>query len=281
MLASIVFVLVTTSVFFLSLVIYSVLLKAYEKYREYYSVRTSDDLRDVFLFVDPRQLLVLNVASMVLFGIFGFVFGGLFYCLLFASGGFFLPTLLVRRYRKARLKKFNTQLVDALNGMSGALRAGLTLQQAIEQIAREAPAPLSQEFGLFVKELKFGVSFEDAFVNMARNVGSDDLELVVTSANIARQLGGNMAEMFETISTTVRERFRLEGKIDALTSQGKLSGWIIAALPFALLLIIRMMRPDLVNPMMEHIFGYVLIFSMLVMEALGMFFIQRIVNIDV
>ena len=94
---------------------------------------------------------------------------------------------------------------------------------------------------------------------MAKRVGSDDLELVVVSTNIARQLGGNMAEMFETISSTIRERFRLEGKIDAITAQGKLQGWVVAAMPLILGLVLNYMRPDLMEPMLDHWFGYVLV----------------------
>src|SRR5437868_14355744 len=117
--------------------------------------------------------------------------------------------------------------------------------------------PLSMEFGLFVEEAKLGVPIEEALVNMCKRVGSDDLELVVTATNIARQLGGNMAEMFETISGTIRERFRLEGKIDAITSQGRMQGWIVSSMPLFMGLILNYMRPDLMGPMMNHMFGYV------------------------
>jgi tight adherence protein B len=116
---------------------------------------------------------------------------------------------------------------------------------------------------------------------MGRRVGSDDLELVVVATNIARQLGGNMAEMFETISTVIRERFRIEGKIDALTSQGKLQGWIVAAMPACLGMMLNYMRPDLMEPMMDHIFGYILVFVVAIMEVMGILIIRRIVNIDI
>jgi tight adherence protein B len=195
--------------------------------------------------------------------------------------GFFMPMLLVRYYRTRRIKKFNVQLVDALQAMANAFKAGLTFPQAIEHVSREAMAPLQQEFGLFVKEVKLGVPLEEALVNMAKRVGSDDLELTVVSTNIARQLGGNMAEMFETISATIRERFRLEGKIDALTSQGKLQGWIVASMPLVLGLVLNNMRPDLMEPMMNHWFGYVLVGIVGIMEALGIFMIRRIVNVNV
>jgi tight adherence protein B len=281
MLAGIVLLLVTGSVFFFSLVIFTVLAKAYEQYQERYVAKSMNDLSDMFLFIDPRQMLVLNVASMCLLGILSYILFNPILCVGATIFGFFLPMLMVKYYRKRRIKKFNVQLVDALQAMANAFKAGLTFPQAIEHVSKEALPPLSQEFGLFVKEVKLGVPLEEALVNMAKRVGSDDLELVVVSTNIARQLGGNMAEMFETISTVIRERFRLEGKIDALTSQGKLQGWIVAAMPAVLGMVLNSMRPDLMEPMMNHLFGYILVTLIAIMEVLGILIIRRIVNIDI
>ncbi|MFL5357172.1 type II secretion system F family protein [Archangium sp.] len=281
MLAGIVLLLVTGSVFFFSLVIFTVLAKAYEQYQERYVVKSMNDLSDMFLFIDARQLLVLNIASMCLLGILSYIIFNPILCVGATILGFFLPIMLVKHYRKQRIKKFNVQLVDALQAMANAFKAGLTFPQAIEHVAREAQPPLAQEFGLFVKEVKLGVPLEEALVNMGRRVGSDDLELVVVATNIARQLGGNMAEMFETISSVIRERFRLEGKIDALTAQGKLQGWVVAAMPAILGMVLNYMRPDLMEPMMDHWFGYVLVSIIAVMEVLGVIIIRRIVNIDI
>jgi tight adherence protein B len=281
MLPGIVLLLVTGSVFFFSLVIFGVLSKAYEQYQERYVVKSMNDLSDMFLFIDPRQMLILNIASMCLCGIMSYVILNPLVAVLMTIFGFFLPMLLVKYYRRRRIRKFNTQLVDALQAMANAFKAGLTFPQAIEHVSKEAPPPLSQEFSLFVKEVKLGVPLEEALINMGKRVGSDDLELVVVSTNIARQLGGNMAEMFETISATIRERFRLEGKIDAITSQGKLQGWVVSAMPAVLGLVLNSMRPDLMQPMLNHIFGYVLVACICVMEALGVLIIRRIVNIDI
>jgi tight adherence protein B len=281
MLPGIVLLLVTGSVFFFSLVIFGVMSKAYEQYQERYVVKSMNDLSDMFLFIDPRQMLILNVACMCLLGIISYIMLNPLICVGATIVGFFLPMWLVKYYRQRRIRKFNVQLVDALQAMANAFKAGLTFPQAIETVAKEAQAPLSQEFGLFVKEVKLGVPLEEALVNMGRRVGSDDLELVVVSTNIARQLGGNMAEMFETLSGTIRERFRLEGKIDALTSQGKLQGWVVAAMPLILGLVLNYMRPDLMQPMLDHIFGYILVGVIAVMELMGIFIIRRIVNIDI
>jgi tight adherence protein B len=281
MLPGIVFLLVTASVFFFVLVIAGVLSRAYEKYQERYVVRSMNDLSDMFLFIDPRQMLVLNVASMCLNGMLAWVFFNPLVAVAATIFGFYLPMILVRYYRKRRIKRFNAQLVDALQAMANAFKAGLTFPQAIEHVSREAMAPLAQEFTLFVKEVKLGVPLEEALINMSKRVGSEDLELVVVSTNIARQLGGNMAEMFETISATIRERFRLEGKIDALTSQGKLQGWVVAAMPAILGMVLNAMRSDLMQPMLNHLFGYILVFIIIAMEALGVLIIRRIVNIDI
>lgn len=281
MLASLVLILVTGSVFFFSLVIFGVLSRAFEQYQERYVVKSMNDLSDMFLFIDARQLLVLNICTTALAITGGLIFTGPVMTFFLGIAGFFLPMMAVRYYRARRIKRFNTQLVDALQAMANAFKAGLTFPQAIEHVSREAQSPLQQEFGLFVKEIKLGVPLEEALINMAKRVGSDDLELVVVATNIARQLGGNMAEMFETLAGTIRERFRLEGKIDAMTAQGKMQGWIVAAMPLSLGFVLNYMRPDLMEPMLDHWFGYILIAVVFIMETLGVFLIRRITTIDV
>ena len=281
MFAAIAGLLFAGSTLFLSLVVFGVLSKAYEQYQERYIVKSMNDLSDMFLFIDPRQMLILNVASMFLLGIFSYLVINPLVAIGATCFGFFLPMLLVKHYRRRRIRRFNAQLVDALQAMANAFKAGLTFQQSIEQVSKDSLAPLQQEFGLFVKEVKLGVPLEEALGNMSRRVGSDDLELVATSTNIARQLGGNMAEMYETLSGTIRERFRLEGKIDALTAQGKLQGWVVSAMPLILGVVLNYMRPDLMQPMLEHIFGYILVLAIILMEILGILLIRRITNIDI
>ncbi len=269
------------SVFFFCLVTAGVLTKAFEQYQERYVTKSMSDLSDMFLFIDARQMLVLNVSMFFLSAILGYLLLNPLMAVIMAGAGFFFPMLLIRFYRRRRIHKFNIQLVDALQAMANAFKAGLTFPQAIDHISKDAMAPLSQEFGLFVKEVKLGVPLEEALINMGKRVGSEDLDLVVVSTNIARQLGGNMAEMFETISATIRERFRLEGKIDAITSQGRMQGWIVSALPVLLGLVLNYMRPDLMEPMLDHWFGMVLVAAIALMEFLGILIIRKIVAIDV
>ena len=271
----------SAAVFFLALVALNVLHKAFCEYQRRYVVKSMNELSDMFLFIDPGQILLLNLAALLALAALGYWLGGAFIASLLAGAGFFAPSAAVRFYRARRIKRFDGQLSEALQQLANALRAGLTFPQAMEQIGREAQAPLRQEFGLFGKEVKLGVPLEEALNEMAARVGSEDLQLVATATNIARQLGGNMAEMFETIAATIRERFRLEGKIASVTSQGKLQGMIVALLPLGIGLFFNWYRPDLMEPMFESAFGYVLVFGILLLESIGFLLIRRIVAIDV
>jgi tight adherence protein B len=269
------------SVFLFALLVIGVFNRALERYQEKYLVKSMNDLSDMFLFIDSRQLLILNVSITALFVLVGLLFVGMFFTIILGFVGFFTPTILVRFFKARRLKKFNVQLVDSLQAMSNAFKAGLSFPQAMEHVTIDGKAPLAQEFGLFIREIKLGVQLDEALQNLANRVRCEDLDLVVTSTIIARQLGGNMAEMFDTIAATIRERFRLEGKIRALTAQGKLQGWVVASMPLVLGLVLNYIRPDLMEPMFDHWFGYMLVLVIAFFELLGIFFIRKIVNIDV
>jgi tight adherence protein B len=265
---ALVFLFTTASIFFFAFLALDVLQRAFEQYQLRYVTKSMNDLSDMFLFIEPGQIILLNFIAFVIVAAVGYWLGGYFFGSIAAVGGFFMPIGAVRYYRKRQQ-------------MSNALRAGLTFQQAVEQVGKESNAPLRQEFGLFIKEIKLGVPVEEAMINMSNRVGSEDLELVSTSTNIARQLGGNMAEMFEVIAATIRERFRLEGKIGALTSQGKMQGWVVSSLPLFLGLFLNWYRPDLMEPMFENAYGYVLISVIIILETIGFLLIRRIVAIDV
>jgi len=281
MAASLVALFTAGSIFFFAFMALDVLQRAFEQYKLRYVTKSMNDLSDMFLFLDPGQILLLNLAAFIVLTALGYLVGGFFFAALAGVAGFFAPIGAVRFYRARRIRLFNAQLTESLQQMSNALRAGLTFQQAMDQIGRESSPPLRQEFALFTKEVKLGVPVEEALVNLANRVGSEDLELVATSTNIARQLGGNLAEMFETIAATIRERFRLEGKIAALTSQGKLQGWVVSSLPLLLGLFLNWYRPDLMEPMFEHAYGYILISLIILLEAIGFLLIRKIVAIDV
>lgn len=264
-----------------ALVILNVLNKGLAEYEKRYLEESSNTLTEMFIFVDGRQILLITVLSAIVLGLLGLLIFNWYIATLLVFIGFILPFSIIKKLRARRIRQFDEQLVDALVQMSSAFRAGLSLAQAAQSVAEEMPRPLSQEFQLFLKEVKLGVQMDEALINMADRVGSENLLLVVTATNVSRKLGGNLAEMFDTISTTIRDRFQIEGRVQALTAMGRMQGWVVGAMPLVMGLIFNFMRPDLMKPMLQHTFGVVLILAIILMEVLGMLMIRKIVAIDV
>ncbi len=269
------------AVFFMSVLVIGVLRQAYSRYEEKYLAKHITDLSEMFFFVGPQQLIILTVAITTISAAIGLMLLGPVLTVIICIAGMMTPTLLVRFYRARRVRMFERQLVDALGAMASAFRAGMTFYQALDEIAKTSRPPLSQEFALTVREMRIGVNPEEALENLAGRVASDDLHLVVVSTNTARSVGGNMAEMFDTVSQTIRDRFRIEGRIRSLTAQGRLQGIIMGLMPVLVWLAFDSLRPDLTRPMMDHWFGYLIVGCVLFMELLGGLFIRKIINIKV
>lgn len=195
--------------------------------------------------------------------------------------GFFAPRIVVGARKSKRLKEFNDMLGDALNLMVNSLRAGYSTMQAMEVISKEMPIPISEEFGRVVLELQLGVTFDVAMNNLLRRVPSGDMDLVVTAMNVQREVGGNLAEVLDSISFTIRERVRIKGEIKVMTSQGRITGYLVTALPFILTILISLINPEFMGKMFTDPCGWILIGISLFLIMIGYFAINAIVNIEV
>lgn len=196
--------------------------------------------------------------------------------------GLFFPRIYVSRATSKRLIRFEQQLPDTLGLWVNALRSGFSVLQAMEAISRDAPEPTATEFKRVVQEVQLGIDVEDALEHLLSRVESEDLDLVVTAVNIQREVGGNLAEILETISHTIRERVKLKGEIRVLTSQGRMTGWLISLLPIAVALFLSVIQPGFMNPMFENrMCGWPMLGIGLALIGLGMAAIQKIVNIDI
>lgn len=201
------------------------------------------------------------------------------------------PRMYVNSASKRRMNAFNGQLGDALNLWVNALRSGYSVLQAMETIATELPPPISLEFERVIQEVRLGLSMEQALDNMYNRVPSDDLDLVITAVNIQREVGGNLAEVLDSISYTIRERVRIKGEVRTLTAQGRVSGWIISLLPIGLAGLLYIMNPDYVSQLwikeapfiIPNVFpcGWVLLAVGGIMIGSGAFAISKIVDIEV
>ena len=202
--------------------------------------------------------------------------------------GFMLPRFWLGRRKSSRLGSFNKQLPDTITLIANALRAGSSFLQAIELVVRESRPPISTEFGRVIREVNLGLPFDQALENMVRRVRSDDLELMATAISIQHQVGGNLAEILDSIAYTIRERVRIKGEIRTLTAQQRMSGYVVAGLPIGLAGILFIIAPNFMKPMFDNppgILGLpagviILIFGGFMM-FMGFLAIRRIVDIEV
>jgi tight adherence protein B len=161
--------------------------------------------------------------------------------------GFFAPRFYVKRQQTVRLRKFDDQLGDMLNLMTNGLRAGYSTMQALEAVSRELPSPISDEFRRLVQEMQIGIPMEKALENLMRRIPSEDLDFVVTAINVQREVGGNLSEILDTISFTIRERVRIKGEIRVMTANVRTSGTIMSLIPVGLALALWFISPDYIG----------------------------------
>jgi tight adherence protein B len=212
------------------------------------------------------------LARTLVFGIVGLVVG------------VFVPGIYVSQAQKKRLRKFDDQLGDMLNLTVNGLRAGYSTLQAMEAVSRELPPPICDEFRRVVQEMQLGLTMEDSLDHILRRIRSDDLDLVVTAINVQREVGGNLAEILDVISYTIRERVRIKGEINSLTAQGRATAWVISGLPLALMAILFIVnRPymmEFINPDTRNC-GIPMLCLGGGMIGSGFYIVQRMVKIDI
>jgi tight adherence protein B len=243
----------------------------------------STQLARADLKITPGEFIVLTITSILGTGLITYVvmhrnliltLGGLVL-------GFFLPRFYVKFRQAKRLRAFNSQLGDAINLLANGLRSGYSLLQAMDAVASEMPPPISEEFQRVVREIGLGLSNERAMNNMLRRIPSDDLDLMITAINVQHEVGGNLAEILEVISHTIRERIRIKGEIRVLTSQQMLSGYVVSFLPIGLGLLLYLMNPEYMGAMFQEPCGWAMIAVGLISMTVGFVIIRKIVNIEV
>jgi tight adherence protein B len=230
------------------------------RFAEYYYIRIGASLGLgvlLFVFRDPIS------------GVIGFLLG------------YMLPRIWVGRRISGRLSAFNKQLPDTITLLSNSLRAGSSFLQSIELVSREGGPPMSDEMGRVVREVNLGLGMEEALHNLVRRIKSDDLDLMVTAIGIQQQVGGNLAEILDTIAFTIRERVRIKGEINTLTAQGRVSGYLVAFLPIGLGAVLNIINPAFMQPLFTQTIGRILIGVGVVMMTIGFLAIRKITDIKV
>ncbi len=228
----------------------------------------------------PAVMFLLSVVFPALANPFVLLIGALI--------GFMIPRFWLNRRKNGRLNQFNKQLPDTITLIANGLRAGSSFLQAIELVVREARPPVSTEFARVIREVNLGLGFDDALENMVRRVRSDDLELMATAISIQHNVGGNLAEILDSIAYTIRERVRIKGEIRTLTAQQRLSGYVVGFLPIGLAGFLFIAAPGFMSPMFDDSVsvaglpaGVIILIVGGFMMFIGFMFIRKIVDIEV
>lgn len=242
------------------------------------------DEQFIFLSLDHLWTVKLVIAFMVGLAVYGLtinfkepfpmVFGIMGFLL-----GFHLIEIVLYRMRIRRRRLFADQLIDALVLMSNGMRAGYSIQQAIELVAQEAKPPISQEFELIMREYKVGENFDAALRNCIDRTRDGDFKLVVEAITISRQLGGNLTEVFERIVSMVRERKIIAGKADAMTAQGRLQAAVVGLMPYVFIILVSKINPELMRLLWTTVSGVLLLLLVVVLDLLGYLWVRKIATI--
>jgi tight adherence protein B len=244
------------------------------------SIRT--DLARADLKLRVAEFMMLTMLSVVFFFLLArLLFGSPLLGLLFGVIGFFVPRIYVNMRKGRRINAFNDQLGDTITLLANSLRSGYTIVQSMNTVAEQLPDPIAAEFRRVTQEITLGLHYEEALNNMLRRVPSDDLDLMITAVNIQGKVGGNLAEILDTIGHTIRERVRIKGEIRVLTAQQMISGYILTGLPVALGLILYLINRSYMGRMFTDPCGWIMLGASALMIFIGFMIIRKIVNIEV
>ncbi len=253
-----------------------------KRYRAHFTERTKFQIDEFFLFIDVKKLFLVNLSLMSLAAVATYAVTG---TVLLAVPVFFAcalaPRLLYAYMRQRRLDMFEYQLPDALMMLAGGARAGVAVNAAIAQMVGEAPAPVGQEFSLLLREQRLGVTMEQSLNNLGRRMPTQSTALVVSAMRVASETGGGLAETLERTSSTIRSRLQMEGKIRALTAQGKLQAIVVGLLPLLLMLILNYMEPQAMALLWHSRAGWATLAVLVILEFMGIYVIRKIIAIDV
>lgn len=239
-----------------------------------------EELLKADILLRAEEFIGITILAGFTGGVLGDFFNGTGAAIVFSLLGLFVPVIFLNMKKKARMNKLSSQMGDCLTVMTNSLRAGFSFLQTMDQVGKELPAPLGAEFARTTREIGFGLTAEDALKNMAKRLESDDLDLMVTAVLIQRQIGGNLAEILDNISHTIKERVRIKGEIRTLTAQARMSGWIIGLLPVVLFAALTVMSPEYMSLFFQTKMGWMLLGGGVVSELFGVFIISRIVKVE-
>ena len=262
------------------------------KYKEKFLEETAAEMEDVLLTLPPGTIFDLSLALSAIAAFLATAAVGFYadelsiprlviVALIAAVAAFPVPRVILKHIRRERMNKFNLQLEDALLSISGSLKAGFSINQALDGIASQNRSPISFEFRLLMHELRLGVPLDTALEKMNKRLDSPDFELVAIAIITARQTGGELTAILERLAGVIRERVRITGRIKALTAQGRMQAVIIGLMPFALFAAMLYVAPDMMNSFFSSVIGILFLIGVIILDVTGFIIIRKITTIDI
>ncbi|MFT4729931.1 MAG: tight adherence protein B [Granulosicoccus sp.] len=253
-----------------------------DSYSKSLSNSTESNLRKLFLVADTRKLQIVYFGSLILVPTLLLLLNVAPLIIAMALVLMFVtPRLVFTQLNRKRRATINAALPDALSQISGAMRAGSTFAMALQSYVNEVEGPLAQEFSLLQREQRLGARLEDALENLGERVQSEEVDLLVSAALIANDVGGNLAEILQSLAETIRRKIEMEGKIESLTAQGRLQGRVVSALPFLILLPLMYFEPTATLPLFTSLLGWLFLAVIIGMDLIGSVLILKIVSVDI
>ena len=246
---------------------------------------TRKNLKDMMLLVDPQKLVFFNIIAPIV-AVIGMAFVGAKFGSAIIGGligvaiGFLIPSIAIKFMVTHRKNKFNSQIADGLMILSSCLKGGLSLLQAIEALVEELPAPISQEFGLILRENKMGMSLEESFEKLNKRLPSEELNLLTTAILVARETGGDITQLFGTLINTIRAKIKVQDNVKTLSMQGKIQGIVMSILPIAFTMMVLSFNPHYFDSMLSSPIGRMLLAYAVISELIGMFLIKMFSKVN-
>jgi len=249
---------------------------------ESYLEKKRRKLMQASILLKTEEFLFITILASLILGLLVYLFTDMILVSIFAFLlGFRLSDTYILSVKKRRGQKLNDQLPDALNAISNSLRSGLSFLQSMNIAMKEMEAPISEEFARVIRDNTLGKPLDEALEDLAERNDNEDVDMLVTAIMIQRQVGGNLSEVLDVITGTIRERMRIKGEVNTLTAQGKMSAMIIGFLPIGIALVLFVMNPDYINVLVNTTLGNILIGAAVMMELIGAFLLTRIIKIEV
>ncbi len=255
---------------------------AWVRHTDDFTENADDNLQRMFMFTDPKKLLMAYVGAMFVVPLVLYLMD-FSYIIVFGSFAavFFFPKAYFKFLARRRARQINESLPDALQQISGSMKAGSTFTSAMQAMVEEQKGPIGQEFSLLLREQRLGARMEEALDNLGERVQTEEMDLVISAALISQEVGGNLAEILGRLSMTIRKKLEMEGKVKALTSQGVMQGKVVTALPFLIIAALMGVEQAAIEPLFTSLLGWCFLFVIIVLQIMGGTMIKKIVTIDI